>query len=193
MRFGVVELTTDTVTKTGRNWKRMRDEVEDSSPSRWDNPVLVVLPDRYQRSYNEGEIPEEYIRDNVVAVPHSEWGYGTNYEALVNPNRRRFGLSGVYTPVAPGGYGFMAEEEHDEEQRIRTLRRKIGDETLEPLWTPERLLDFANKRSTFHENIFQQLRELRESHPSDLPEQERLLYDKLVEQEGKLYEEFNIH
>lgn len=87
----------------------------------------------------------------------------------------------------------MAEEEHDEEQRIRTLRRKIGDETLEPLWTPERLLDFANKRSTFHENIFQQLRELRESHPSDLPEQERLLYDKLVEQEGKLYEEFNIH
>ena len=86
----MVELSLGMVVRTGRNWERMRDFVENFSPSRWENPVLVVIPESYKSPHDEGEIPFDYVSDNVVAVPYSNWGYGTNYAGLVNRNRRRF-------------------------------------------------------------------------------------------------------
>lgn len=43
MRFAIVELSLGMIVKTGRNFERLRDEVEEYTPSRWDNPVLIVI------------------------------------------------------------------------------------------------------------------------------------------------------
>jgi len=96
MRFAVVELSLGMVVKTGRNFERLREEIENSVPSRWDNPILIVIPDGYRPPREEGEIPYEYIEQNVVAVPISGWGYGAEYAGFINNNRRKFRLSGTF-------------------------------------------------------------------------------------------------
>lgn len=98
MKFAIVELATGMVIRTGRDFEKLRRKVEEHQPSRWDNPVLVVIPEGYRPLREEGEIPPGYVSDHVVAVPTSGWGYGAKYVHLVNRNRRRFGLPGRFEP-----------------------------------------------------------------------------------------------
>lgn len=106
LKFGIVELSLGMVIKTGSSFQRMRREVESHSPSRWDNPVLVVLPKGFRFRQEEGDFGDfiykhygEKDEDNwVVAVPQSGWGYGARYAEKVNINRRKFGLPGSFKP-----------------------------------------------------------------------------------------------
>lgn len=99
MRFAVVELSSGIMIRTGRDFEKMKREVESSSPSRWDNPVLIVIPDKYRPTHEEGEVYSLGELENlVVAVPESGWGYGAEYMSVVNRNRRKFGLPGIVIP-----------------------------------------------------------------------------------------------
>lgn len=72
MRFGVVELSLGMVVRTGRNFVRMRDEIENTEPSRWDNPILIVIPADFDSTHEEGEVGVlEPLENRVVAVPFS--------------------------------------------------------------------------------------------------------------------------
>ena len=94
MRFGIVELSLGMVTETGRDFKRLAKKVERANPSRWYNPILIVIPDDFRRTHEEGEINfmDAAVEDVVVAVPESTWGYGAEYAPHVKGNREFFGL-----------------------------------------------------------------------------------------------------
>jgi len=101
LKFGVYELANGCFLKTSRNFNRMRRAIEKSSPSRWDNLVVVVLPRRFNKNFDEMDdagydIFPGGIEKWIVAVPQSGFGYGSRYIDVVNKNRRKFRLPGSF-------------------------------------------------------------------------------------------------
>lgn len=101
LRFGIVELSLGMIVKTGKDFGELKEEVESTTPSRWDNPVLIVIPRGFEGTHEEEEtrrLPGGDVDNWVVAVPMSGGGYGAGYFGLVNSNRKRFGLPGTFVP-----------------------------------------------------------------------------------------------
>jgi len=99
VRFGIVELSLGMIEETSRNWSWAHKRVERAQVSRWYNPVLIVIPDDYKVTHEEGEVDLlGPIEELVVAVPDTGMGYGAQYVDEVNENRERFGLPGFFSP-----------------------------------------------------------------------------------------------
>jgi len=96
LAFIEVELAHGIVNDSFLEFERGKEKVERARPSRWYNPALIAIDKELYRDFEhtgESEIDQfGEIEKFVVAVPDSDWGYGTKYKGVVKENRLRLGL-----------------------------------------------------------------------------------------------------